>query len=49
MIYASARSGWAIKSMQKEKNGVSDLLDTIVEHIPSPNVNINDDLKMLIS
>ena len=27
VIYASAKSGWAINSMDKERSGVNDLLD----------------------
>lgn len=49
VIYASARNGWAIKDLAKEKSGVSDLLDSIVDKIPSPKVDINSDVKMLIS
>lgn len=35
--------------MSKERKGVHDLLDTIVDYIPPPQVDINDDFKMLIS
>lgn len=49
VIYASAKNGWALNDMTKERKGVDDLLDTIVESIPHPNVKLEDDLKMLIS
>ena len=48
-IYAAAKNGWAIKDMDREKKGVVDLLDTIEEHIPSPDVDIEGDLQMLIT
>lgn len=41
VIYASARNGWAVNKMTKEKTGVVDLLDSIISHLPHPNVDIN--------
>jgi translation elongation factor EF-4 len=35
--------------MKKERKGVNDLLDSIVEYVPSPQVDVNGELKMLIS
>lgn len=50
VIYASARNGWAIKNMNKEKQGVNDLFDAICGHIPHPKIdNTNNELKMLVS
>ena len=49
VIYASAKNGWAINDMKKDRKGVIDLLDAVVENIPHPQVKIEDDLKMLIS
>lgn len=49
IIYASARSGWAINELSKPRENVKDLFEAIVSHIPSPNVDQNGDLKMLIS
>lgn len=49
MIYASARSGWAINKLDKPKENVQDLFEAIVSHIPAPKGDINGDLKMLIS
>lgn len=48
-IYAAAKHGWAIKSLDKERQGVSDLLNVIQDHIPHPDVKIDDDLRMLIT
>jgi len=39
IIYASARSGWAVSDMEKKKDGMNDLLDIIVDHTPHPSVN----------
>lgn len=36
LIYASARNGWAVNDLKSDKKGVNDLLDCIVENIPSP-------------
>lgn len=49
VIYASARHGWAISNLKNERSNVNDLFDTIIKHISHPKVDINDDLKMLIS
>jgi len=39
-LYASAKEGWAIRSMEHDKEaGIGPLLDTIVEHIPPPTVS----------
>jgi translation elongation factor EF-4 len=35
--------------MKKNKQGVQDLLDAIIDTIPPPNVDINDDVRMLIT
>ena len=35
-IYASARAGWAKKSLEEDANDMSDLFETIIEHIPAP-------------
>ena len=48
-IYAAAKEGWAVSSLDQEKSGVSDLLKTIETTIPAPKVDISGDLKMLIT
>ena len=52
MIYAAAKEGWAIDSMTdktKKRDNVEDLLNTIVEAIPPPNLDPEGDLKMLVT
>lgn len=49
LVYASARNGWAVSDRSKAKVDVKDLFEAIVGHIPSPKVDINGDLKMLVS
>lgn len=49
VIYAAAKNGWAIKDIKGERVGVTDLLDTIIDEIPAPNLDPKGDLKMLIS
>ena len=39
VIYASARSGWAINDMSRPRENVQDLYETIVKYIPPPNVD----------
>ena len=48
-VYAAAKLGWAISDLKKEKKGVVDLLQTIEDHVSSPDVSIDGDLKMLIT
>lgn len=48
-IYAAARDGWAVDSLDKERSGVKDLLDTIADYVPSPEVDIEGDVRMLIT
>ena len=49
IVYSAATEGWAIKDLANERKGVSDLLDTIIEHVDHPPVDANGDLKMLIN
>ena len=40
VIYAAAKNGWAIDSMdKKERDNVKDLLDTVISAIPPPNLD----------
>jgi len=36
VVYASGRSGWAVNEIEDERNDLSPLLDTIINHIESP-------------
>ena len=49
VIYAAAKNGWAVNSMDKPKDSVKDLLDVVIKAIPPPNLNPDGDLKMLIT
>lgn len=48
-IYAAAKMGWAVADLKDEKEGVKSLLDAIHEHIPAPDVKVDDDFRMLIT
>ena len=39
VIYAAAKDGWAINDMDGKREGVSDLLDKVVEHIDHPKLD----------
>jgi GTP-binding protein len=51
VIYAAAKNGWALNSLDEKRSreGVSDLLDTMVQHINAPQVDVDGELKMLIN
>ena len=50
MIYAAAKNGWAVKSMEDgTRDSVKDLLDTVVEAIPAPDLDPEGDTKMLVT
>lgn len=48
-IYAAAKEGWAVSDLANKKEGVNDLLDVIGKYVPSPDVDVNDDFRMLIT
>ncbi len=48
-IYASARAGWAKKSLEDEADNMSDLFETIIEHIPAPTGDRQAGTQVLIS
>ena len=48
-IYASARAGWAKKSLEEDANDMSDLFETIIEHIPAPTGDRQAGTQLLIS
>ncbi len=48
-IYASAKAGFATMDAEIKTEGMKDLFDTIVKHIPAPEGNVNDDPQMLIT
>ena len=48
-IYASAKNGWAIDSLDKDRAGVKDLLEAIVDHVPAPKADTEGEFTMLIT
>jgi GTP-binding protein len=48
-VYASARDGFAMHSMDDEKKNMTPLFEAIVEHIPPPSVNTDAHFSMLVS
>lgn len=38
VFYASGRDGWAVKNLDDERKDLSPLMDTILTHVPSPDV-----------
>jgi GTP-binding protein len=49
IIYASAREGWATYDLAKPKGSLTDILDTVVDHVPPPTVRPNDPLRLLVT
>lgn len=41
-VYASGRSGWAVKELSDERHDLTPLLEVIVESIPQPTLNEGD-------
>ena len=39
MLYASGRSGWAVKELDDPRDSILPLMDAILEYIPAPKVN----------
>ena len=48
-LYASGKSGWVVANHDGPKKGMSDLLNAIIETIPPPKVNRDDDFRMLVT
>ncbi|MDR1982825.1 MAG: translational GTPase TypA [Holosporaceae bacterium] len=49
IIYSSGRNGWAIKNLQDERKDLNPLLETIVNHISSPEIDKNAPFQMLVT
>jgi len=47
-LYASAKEGWANHSLDGERNGMDDLFNTVIEHVPPPTVEAGP-FRMLVS
>ncbi|GAA8181739.1 translational GTPase TypA [Helicobacter pylori] len=48
VVYAAARDGYAMKSLDDEKKNLEPLFETILEHVPSPSGSVDKPLQMQI-
>ncbi|QIC84759.1 translational GTPase TypA [Helicobacter pylori] len=48
VVYAAARDGYAMKSLDDEKKNLEPLFETILEHVPSPSGSADEPLQMQI-
>ncbi|MCH4603274.1 translational GTPase TypA [Helicobacter pylori] len=48
VVYAAARDGYAMKSLDDEKKNLEPLFETILEHVPSPSGSVDETLQMQI-
>ena len=39
VLYASGRSGWCVTDLDNERNNLTPLLDQVISHVPSPDVD----------
>jgi GTP-binding protein len=46
---ASAKQGWAVRSLAHPRDSILPLLDLIIEHVPSPNVDTAAPFSMLVT
>ncbi|WP_018128191.1 translational GTPase TypA [Balneola vulgaris] len=49
VLYAVARDGIAKQNLEDEGESLAPLMDTIVEHVPSPSQPVDEKFKMLVS
>ena len=49
VIYASALEGWATKELDKPAEDMTQLFQTIVDHVPAPDVDIEGSLQLQVS
>ncbi len=48
VVYAAARDGYAMKSLDDEKKNLEPLFETILEHVPNPSGSVDEPLQMQI-
>ncbi len=48
IVYAAARDGYAMKSLDDGKKNLEPLFETILEHVPSPSGSVDEPLQMQI-
>ena len=49
VVYSSAIQGWATNDIRDKKNNMDAIFDTIINKVPYPNVDLNNNLQMQIS
>ncbi len=49
IVYASAKEGWATRSMDEPRENMKPLFDLIIDHVPAPKVDRSDSFKMLVT
>jgi GTP-binding protein len=49
VVFASAKEGWATNKLTQKNNNMQPVFDAIIDHIPSPKVNIDVPLQMLVT
>lgn len=49
IIYASGRSGWAVKDLKDERKDLSPLFDIILSHVEAPNADKTTPFSMLVT
>jgi len=49
VIYASALEGWATRDLDRRTEDMTELFQTIVEHVPEPDVSIEGGLQLQVS
>ncbi|MDR3187271.1 MAG: translational GTPase TypA [Holosporaceae bacterium] len=49
ILYASGRNGWAIKNLNDERMDLTPLLETVLSHIKSPEINESAPFQMLVT
>ena len=47
ILYASGRDGWCTSSLDNKKNNLHEMLDIIIDHVESPNTDIDKPFAML--
>lgn len=48
-VFASARNGWARTSLEDDNTDMEVLFKAIIEHIPAPGADVDENVQMLIS
>ena len=49
VLYASGRSGWSVNDLSEEKINLTSLLNKIIDHVPSPDVDDTKPFAMLVT